>query len=107
MPISSEALHSLAKTFQSIDRVNAFGWLDTAVSGVRYARAPGEPEPFLYPHLPFIGPKYEPGGIMIYATAQNQGGTDETRRRWWRECVGFGRGSLWRQFYDPARDDGV
>jgi len=44
---------------------------------------------------------------MIYATAQNQGGDEETRSRWWRECVGFSSESLWRQFYDPAHDDGI
>lgn len=55
-------------------------------------RVPGSSEPFTSPYLPWIGPRYPPGGILLMATAQNlaqfQGETDADLARW-RQATGW------------------
>jgi hypothetical protein len=72
--------------------------------GIRFARAPGRVEPFLTPYLPFVGPRYEPGRCLLYATAQNQTGNESKKSVWWRSCVGTGSAALFRLYYDPGKD---
>jgi hypothetical protein len=97
-------LEALADRFEAVDCKREFAWLST-VDGVQVAQAPYDTEPFLCPYLPFVGPRYQPGGVMIYATAQNLADTETNKAKWWRHIVGDD--SLWRLYddRDPREED--
>ena len=67
-------------------------------------RIPESGEPFTSPYLPWVGPEYRPGGVLLMATAQNlaqfQGETEADHARW-REATGWPDGTLHRMQRRP------
>lgn len=68
---------------------------------------PDENGPLFDPYLPWVGPDYLPGGVLILATAQNLGQFDNSspeRRRQWRHAVGWPDRTLWRLYPESSGD---
>ena len=49
-------------------------------------------QPVLDPYVPFVGPGYEAGGILVYATAQNMAGVEHR----YRDELNHGEAALYR-----------
>jgi hypothetical protein len=105
----SSKWRDLVTSYQSKNWQAEFHWLLTLSGGAGVVRDPKTGEPFLHPFLPFVGPSYAPGGILVYASAQNQvWQPGEDPSAWWGWAVGGASESIWRLYSDrrAANADG-